>query len=167
MPIELLISQAVPTDAALMASLHAGSFDRAWDEQAMATFLAGPGTLCLIGFAGDAGPVPAGLLIVRRAGDEAEVLTLCVVPACRGLGLGRALLRHAVEALRKRGAERLFLEVDEGNAAAVALYRSLGAEPVGQRPGYYDSGANATIFSLALSDSRSDDGPPKESRGER
>lgn len=150
MPAELLISQATPTDAALMASLHASSFDRAWDEQTMTTFLAGPGTLCLIGFAGDAGPVPAGLLIARRASDEAEILTFCVAPACRRLGLGRALLRHAVAALRKSGAKRLFLEVDEGNAAALALYRSLGAEPVGRRLGYYDSGANATIFSLAL-----------------
>ncbi|MGH6735459.1 MAG: GNAT family N-acetyltransferase [Methyloceanibacter sp.] len=158
MPVEILVSQAAPFDAALMASIHAACFAKAWDEAAMATFIAGPGTLCLVGYAGDFGPVPAGILIARRAADEAELLTLAVAPACRRLGLARALLIEAAEQLRTGDVKRLFLEVEEGNAAALALYRSLGAMPVGRRPAYYESGADAAIFSLALSDSPPDDG---------
>jgi len=158
MPTEILVSQATLTDAALLAGLHAACFEKPWDEGAMATFIAGPGMLCLIGSLGDAGPMPAGFVIARRAADEAEILTLGVVPASRRLGLARALLQRAAEDLRRSGATQLFLEVDEGNEAALALYRALGAAPAGRRPGYYESGADAAIFSLALSDSRSDDG---------
>jgi ribosomal-protein-alanine N-acetyltransferase len=52
--------------------------------------------------------------------------------------------------LRAGGARQLFLEVEEGNEAALQLYRSLGAIPVGRRAGYYEHGADGAIFSLAL-----------------
>jgi ribosomal-protein-alanine N-acetyltransferase len=170
MPAELTVQRATPGDAALMAALHASCFgdrpwDRPWDETAMAQFIAAPGVLCLIGSlnAGDA--APGGLLIARVAADEAEILTLGVVPAYRRGGLGRALLGRAVDDLRASGAAQLFLEVDEANVPALALYRALGARAIGRRPGYYAGGADAAIFSLALSDSRSDDGQsPGESR---
>lgn len=162
MPATRTVHRALPTDAGLMAAIHASCFakasDRPWDEAAMAQFIAAPGVLCLIGAATHVVAAPAGILIVRRAADEAELLTLGVTPTCRRTGLGRALLTRALEDLRASGAATLFLEVDESNEAATALYRSLGAEPVGRRPGYYDSGADAAIFSLALSDRRSDDG---------
>jgi ribosomal-protein-alanine N-acetyltransferase len=152
------VHRATPADAAIMAAIHATCFTRPWDEAAMAQFISSPGVLCLIGSAAEIVAMPAGLLIARRAADEAELLTLAVTPPCRGAGLGRALLERAICDLRASGATQLFLEVDEGNEAALALYRAFGARPVGRRPGYYESGANAVIFSLALSESASDDG---------
>jgi len=154
----LAVHRAAPADAALMAAIHATCFSPPWDEAAMMQFLTSPGVLCLIGAAAEIVAAPAGLLIARRAADEAEILTLAVAPPCRRAGLGRALLAQAIGDLRTSGARQLFLEVDEGNAAALALYRAFGARPVGRRPGYYKSGANAVIFSLALSESASDDG---------
>ncbi len=65
-------------------------------------------------------------------------------------GLGRALLQEAISLLRASGAKRLYLEVEDGNEAALKLYRGVGAVPVGKRPGYYEHGADAAIFSLAL-----------------
>lgn len=159
MPAAISISRAALADAALLARLHAACFDRAWDEEAMATLVAGPGTIGLVGIHEETERLPAGFLVARRAADEAELLTIGVVPACRRYGLARALMERAIAELRKSGAARLFLEVDQNNTAALALYRALGAEPVGQRPGYYENGANAAIFCLALSDPHSDDGP--------
>jgi ribosomal-protein-alanine N-acetyltransferase len=158
MPAVVSVSPATQADAGLMAALHAVCFDRPWDETAMAQFIAGPGTLCLIGFAGDGAPAPTGLLIARRAADEAELLTLGVIPSGRRLGVASALLTEAIGQLCASGARTLFLEVADGNDGALYLYRSLGAVPVGRRPSYYESGVDATIFSLALSDSGSDDG---------
>jgi len=149
MQAEILVKRASPSDAAVMAAIHATCFARAWDETAMGQFIAGPGTLCLIASLAD-NPEATGLLVARKAADEAEILTFGVAPACRRMGLGRALLRTAIATLRASGTRRLFLEVEEGNAAALQLYRSLGAIPVGQRPGYYEHGADAAIFSLAL-----------------
>jgi len=159
MPGGPLIRRATLYDATIMAALHATSFAKPWDAAAMAQFLASPEVLCLVGSADDgSGGIVGGMLIARRAADEAELLTLAVAPACRRAGLGRALLASAMTMLKEAGAVRLLLEVEEGNTAALRLYRSLGGEPVGRRPGYYEGRADAAIFSLALSRPAADDG---------
>jgi [ribosomal protein S18]-alanine N-acetyltransferase len=161
MPVEIAVTRAGPYDAPSMAAIHRSAFARAWDEAAMQQFLAAPDTLCLIGSVADSsGGMIGGLLIARKAADEAEILTFCVAPACRNAGLGRALLDAAVTALRAAGTKQVFLEVEDGNEAALKLYRALGAVPVGARPGYYEHGADAVIFSLALCGSPADDAVP-------
>jgi ribosomal-protein-alanine N-acetyltransferase len=143
-----------------MAAIHKTCFAKPWDEEAMTQFLASPEVLCLVGsVADDSGGIVGGLLIARKAADEAELLTLAVAPACRNSGLGRALLKSAIATLREAGAKQLFLEVDEGNEAALALYRALGAQAIGRRARYYEHGADAAIFSLALSPPAADDAP--------
>ncbi|WP_108682184.1 GNAT family N-acetyltransferase [Methyloceanibacter sp. wino2] len=152
------IRRTTPFDAALFAALHQSCFatgeqshqQRAWDEAAMAQFIAGPSTLCLLATVGAEDAQPAGFLIARAAGDEAELLTIGVVADLRKRGVGRALLRHAAEALKSSGIRALFLEVDETNATALALYRQLGAEAVGRRPGYYEDGGDAAVLRLDL-----------------
>ena len=57
-------------------------------------------------------------------GPRGEVSVLGVVPAARGIGLGRALLRQGVLWLRGAGAERVDLTVDGENEGALALYRA-------------------------------------------
>jgi ribosomal-protein-alanine N-acetyltransferase len=151
MPVEIAVTRAGPYDAPVMAAIHRSCFAKPWDEDAIGQFLTSPETLCLIGSVADSsGGVIAGLLIARKAADEAEILTFGVAPTCRNAGLGRALLKAAVTELRAAGAKQLFLEVDDGNEAALKLYRALGAVPVGKRTGYYEHGADAAIFSLAL-----------------
>lgn len=151
MPADILITRAGPNDPISMAAIHRSCFAKPWDEAAMTQFLASPETLCLVGSTADSsGGTMGGLLIARKAADEAEILTFCVAPACRNVGLGRALLERAVAELRAAGAKQLFLEVEEGNEPALKLYRSFGAVPVGKRARYYEQGADAAIFSLAL-----------------
>jgi ribosomal-protein-alanine N-acetyltransferase len=160
--LELVVHRATPPEARVMAVLHASSFAKPWNEAAMAQFIAAPDTICLIGTAVDsAGGFPSGFLIARRAADEAELLTLAVALHCRGAGLAKVLLKEAIAMLRAAGAKQLFLEVEDGNTAALALYRSFGAKPVGRRSRYYENGADAAIFSLALSPSAADDVPSK------
>jgi ribosomal-protein-alanine N-acetyltransferase len=151
MPVELAVTRAGPHDVLSMAAIHRSCFATPWDEAEIAQFLASPETLCLVGSVADSsGGVMAGLLIARKAADEAEILTFGVAPACRRSGLGRALLMAAMNILRAGGAKRLYLEVAEENEAALGLYRAFGAVAVGKRPGYYGHGAHAAIFSLAL-----------------
>ncbi len=59
-------------------------------------------------------------------GDEAWIGGLGVAPRFRRRGLGRRLMTAAEEAVRSRGAERLTLEVIEGNVQAIELYTDLG-----------------------------------------
>jgi ribosomal-protein-alanine N-acetyltransferase len=144
-----LVWSAGPEDAAVMAGIHASSFAPGWNDDAIGELLALPGSLSLLA-ATRSDEAAQGLLIARAAADEAELLTLCVLPAFRRHGLGRALLTGATAALRAGGIKHLFLEVDPDNAAAVELYRSLGGNAVGHRSRYYEHGADAAIFSLAL-----------------
>jgi len=148
---------AGPGDAVTMAAIHAACFAQGWDAAAMGQFIAGPGCLSLLASRAQSGPVE-GFLIARKASDEAEILTLAVHPDCRRAGLGRALVEAAMARLQAAGATRLFLEVDEANSAACAIYRALGGVEVGRRCRYYGHGADAIIFSLALSAATADDG---------
>ena len=58
--------------------------------------------------------------------EDAWIEDVFVRETGRGLGLGRALIELALERARERGCTRVELDVDEGNAAALALYHRLG-----------------------------------------
>jgi ribosomal-protein-alanine N-acetyltransferase len=74
-----------------------------------------------------------GFLVVRHtAADEHEILNLAVSLPYRKRGVGRALVEDGTVA-----PGTWFLEVRESNRPAIALYRSLGFEPVGRRTAYY------------------------------
>jgi len=126
--------------AEVAAALHASSgFPEPWSAAAFTELLAMPGTAgCLALDDGHA----HGLILWRVAADEAEILTLCVPPELRRRGAGRFLLENASKAVEQAGARRLCLEVAVDNREALALYRSLGFENKGLRPGYYRHGTS-------------------------
>jgi [ribosomal protein S18]-alanine N-acetyltransferase len=139
---------ACAVDAAALAAIHGAAFppSEAWGEQAIGLQLGLPGVFGLIDAAG-------GMVLARIAGDEAEVLTLAVVPASRRRGLGGALLDETLREIRDRGARVVFLEVSEVNQAARALYAAAGFVEVGRRRHYYADGADALVLRAALSPS--------------
>ena len=57
---------------------------------------------------------------------QAEIGTLGVLPAYRGLGLGRELLRWGIQHLRAGGAGNIVLAVEGRNANALRLYERTG-----------------------------------------
>ena len=143
----LRIAALEDTDA--IANLHGRCFLRGWDQASIGTFVADPSCVVFVASAGEANACH-GFLIARAASDEAEILTLAVDPLHRRQGLARALLAATIARLRLAGITQLFLEVESGNEAAEGLYRGFGAQSVGCRPAYYEQGADASIFSLAL-----------------
>ncbi len=120
--------------AGVFAALHARCFAAAWDAAAFSDLFAGAG---VFGAIAEDGGAPLGFVLCRAVADEAEILTIGVLPEGRGAGVGSALLRHAGEAAARLGAARMFLEVAVDNAAALALYARAGFAPVGTRRGYY------------------------------
>ena len=62
--------------------------------------------------------------------DDVPELTIGVVAAARGRGVGRALLTELIAAARHSPYKQLSLSVDPGNHAA-GLYRSVGFRKVG------------------------------------
>lgn len=119
-----------PEAGAIATLLRAGfdTHEQAWDAAALAA-LVRDGAVILA--------ASSGCAVIRVAADEAELLSVTVLPARRGAGLGAALLDAAHATAREAGAARMILEVAEGNAAARALYRRAGYAEIARRRGYY------------------------------
>lgn len=75
---------------------------------------------------------------VMRFGDErARLVLLAVEPARRRLGLGQRMLQWLVESATAAGMASIHVELRAGNAAAHALYESVGFAETFRVPGYY------------------------------
>lgn len=135
------LRRAGPEDASLLAEIHASAFPpaQAWPADTMATLLDMPGALGLLAEAD-------GMILLRLAADEAEILTFAVRPAARRTGMGRALLETGMVLLAAQGARTLLLEVAEGNEAALALYTKAGFTRAAMRRDYYAPGQHALLL---------------------
>jgi ribosomal-protein-alanine N-acetyltransferase len=82
--------------------------------------------------------------------EEAEVLSVAVVPECRRRGIGRMLLEEALRYLYREGASRIHLEVEDANQGAIALYRGMEFRESGKRAGYYSQGRESPAGALVM-----------------
>ena len=83
-----------------------------------------------------------GYAMVRTAADEAEILTIGIVRSRQGLGLGKKLLAHGLNAAMEQGAAVCFLEVRVHNSPAIRLYERFGFAKAGVRRNYYGAQPN-------------------------
>jgi len=141
----------LPRHSAALSRLHREDFIRPWSSGEFAELLA---ERTVFGFAafetGNAKAGPMGFVLARLAAGEAEILTVAVARSHRRQGLGRQLMEAVLRRLHALRAEALFLEVDETNLAAIALYRRLGFRDVGKRPAYYDTTDGRKANALVL-----------------
>lgn len=142
---------AAPADEAALCALERMAFGlRSWGADSVRGSFGAAGVGVILG---EADGAPEGFVMWRDLGGEAEILTLGVVAPARRAGLGTLLLGAAVEAARKAGAKRMFLEVDAKNGPAIRLYRNNGFIDAGLRRGYYRDGADAAVMALDLAPS--------------
>jgi ribosomal-protein-alanine N-acetyltransferase len=136
----VVIEPAGAPHLALLTALHGRCFTPAWSEATMTSLLALPGTFGLIATQLDNGAaLPVGFALARVVADEAELLSLGVVPERQRCGVARRLVAGCVERVGAAGAIVLFLEVGEANRAARALYDGLGFQVTGRRLRYYET----------------------------
>lgn len=90
------------------------------------------------------------LLFYRAGTTLARLYSIATAPTARGKGAGRRLMEACERAARKRGCDRLRLEVREKNAPAIALYEQLGYHRIGRYENYYQDGAHALRFEKRL-----------------
>lgn len=91
-----------------------------------------------------------GFVISRSVLDEAEVLTIAVSSEFRRNGVAAVMLDAHLSTLALKRVCRLFLEVDEGNVAARALYAKFGFVENGRREGYYRTADGRRATALIL-----------------
>ena len=137
------LSEAKPNDAGAIAALHTASFQRGWGEDEVYRLLI---EKPVVAHRAMTGKTFIGFILSRMAAGEAEILSIAVAPRQRGRGFARPLLDLHLRRLAGLGTRAVFLEVDERNAAARALYRRAGFYDVGRRQGYYQTGASALVL---------------------
>lgn len=126
-----------------VARIHGGLFKPAWSASEFYSLLSQESVFGFVARQNNAsvGSVMGGFVLTRSAGGEAEILTIGVDPRFGRSGLGWRLMQAALRRARQDGAEAMFLEVDQANVPAWALYRRLGFRKVGERKAYYKASA--------------------------
>lgn len=133
-----MIPRIVPLPPGLtlpLAAMHGACFpEDPWDTPAFERIFVLSGVFGHLAWPADD---PAGFILARDLGEEAEVLTLGVLPGARRQGVGHALLAAMLAEARRRGIGSVVLEVAADNGAARRLYADCGFMQVGRRPRYY------------------------------
>jgi [ribosomal protein S18]-alanine N-acetyltransferase len=119
-------------DLPSVMEIDALSLPRPWNAAIWRGELGSPYGLYLV--IEDSGEV-TGHIGVRHILGELHITTIAVRPEYRRRGQARALIGAALAAYPK--ASHVHLEVRPTNAAAIALYESLGFRETGRRPRYY------------------------------
>lgn len=88
--------------------------------------------------------------VIRRVGDEAEILTVATHPDLQGQGRATAMLTAALEAEAAAGASEVILDVAEDNTPARALYARLGFVQVAERRDYYRASDGTRVTARIL-----------------
>jgi ribosomal protein S18 acetylase RimI-like enzyme len=146
------IRRAVNADAAVIAALLY-DFNREFGDptpppavlaERIGELLAGGDTA--VALAGEPACAVAVLrvrLSIWGAGRECYLAELCVAPARRGRGIGRALMTFAIDLARAEGCDYMDLGTSETDVVARHLYESLGfdnheGKPAGPVNYYYE-----------------------------
>ncbi|HSG94507.1 MAG TPA: GNAT family N-acetyltransferase, partial [Afifellaceae bacterium] len=139
----IVVRTASVEDAAMIAAIHGEAFARGWSDGEIEALMRQDNVFALVAEYRNAfgHRSAAGFVLVRSAADEAEILTIAVNKANRRRGVGGALMDETIRRLYAERIGSLFLEVDSGNVAAIALYEALEFVAVGERSGYYARGS--------------------------
>ena len=89
-------------------------------------------------------------IVADGVDPEIEILLLATDPNFRRKGYGLSILKHFVYWCQKENKEHIFLEVEEGNIAAIKLYSTLGFISYNRRIGYYGPNRNALLLRKSL-----------------
>lgn len=85
-----------------------------------------------------------GVALIRqhKNGLSGRIYSLVVRDDCRGQRIGGKILAALLTELTTRGVTRVYLEVEESNAAARRLYERAGFRTIGTLPDYYGKNLN-------------------------
>lgn len=93
-----------------------------------------------------------GHAIVSTLFEVSELQRIATGSAHRRTGIATALLAEMISFAAAAGAERMLLEVREGNKPALAFYARAGFEEIDRRQRYYRDGTTAIVLQLTLGD---------------
>jgi ribosomal-protein-alanine N-acetyltransferase len=141
---------AGPDQAAEIARLHAELFNPAWSEDSVRTMLDHPAATAFLAVYSGPPRTSIGFVLAQLAADEAEILSIGVLPDWQRQGIGRRLVDGVARAVQRAEAKSLYLEVAADNDAALNLYSRAGFLGTGLRRGYYERPGSAPVDAVTL-----------------
>lgn len=147
MPAEHRVVHATVADATALAALHARALPPGWPAADFAACCKNANRIVLKA-ADDAELL--GFAVLQFAADEAEILSVAVAEEARRRGIGSTMLEASIAACRQKLASYIYLEVAEGNAAALNLYRKFGFAVIASRKNYYEAKGPAPVTALIM-----------------
>ncbi len=97
-----------------------------------------------------------GFCILQPVLDEANLLLMAIDPSQQGKGLGYQLLEASI-AMLKNNPIQIFLEVREGNTAAIKLYEKSDFHQIDLRKNYYPKPDGTREHGIIMEKACSDD----------
>lgn len=133
---DIQVRSMQPQDVGCIAALEKICFSAPWSEEALDESLVKAEYIFL---AAELDGKIAGYVGMIRALDEGDITEVAVFPEYRRRGVAYALLTELKDRCAALGISRIFLEVRESNASAIALYEKTGFERIGLRRNFYDA----------------------------
>jgi ribosomal-protein-alanine N-acetyltransferase len=93
-----------------------------------------------------------GLSMTKRFGlaKKGHIISVAVLEEYRNKGIGRKLIKEALEAVHKESGKECYLEVRITNVGAIELYKRLGFNVTSTLHGYYKDGESAFTMAMSL-----------------
>ncbi len=130
-----------------IAILEKECFSSPWSENSLSEELRNENSHFLVAISDKV----LGYIGVQEIRGEAYITNVAVFGKHRKKGIGRSLLKSAVNGARSRGCEFITLEVRESNLSAISLYVSEEFEVAGIRKNFYsDPIENGIIYTKYL-----------------
>ena len=138
---------AAAEDIQAVMALEQGAIAHPWPEEDLRRLISDDDKFALV-IEGEDGI--EGYIGVSVVVGEASVGNLVVRQDRRGRGLGTKLVEALIAELLRRGAEVIFLEVEDTNAPAIAVYTRCGFTEYNRRRDYYGAGRDARLMKRAV-----------------
>ena len=143
----LVIDKMTLSDLAEIANNLTSDFDEFWNSSILESEIKNPFSQYIIakinkesvGFAG-----------VIDTVDQLEITNIVVRKDFRKKGIGNELLTELIKLAKENDKEKITLEVNNTNLAAIKLYEKNGFKNVGFRKKYYNNTYDANIMTLKL-----------------
>lgn len=131
-----------------LASIHAQCFRKGWSALEFESFFERAGVFAGLAYSSQNKPV--GFIICWIIEDVCDLLSVGVLPEFRREGLGQHLLDYGILTARDMGAQKMMLEVNITNEAAITMYEGNGFVRDGVRKAYYSMPDGSRADALRL-----------------
>ena len=128
------LRQVAEPQADILTKIHEQCFPRYWNRQVFTDFFSVKDTLALLV---EEENQPIAMMVYRVTFEQADVLTVAVLPVWRRRGIARKLVEGMIEKCQQLGVKKIFLEVEVGNDSAIKLYENMGFTHISRRKLYY------------------------------